>query len=234
MMDIDMLVLQNFSEVFSIADKGEVAVYEEEGWGIFNSGFIAFNKKVGRELSKDWHEEFVKERRFEKIGKKGLWDQDILTKILKSGKWNKKVYKLSRFYNYCVSRRPAPPEEKDWDQIKVIHYWHRGGFQVDKSKRSWKMWEGVKFMSGKNPGLIEEIKRLREIYGRHGRLNSKRVALLDHLLEFHDIEAGTIKPEKPKSWNEIESEKKETTKQEKKQKKAKKIPEKEAEKTDEE
>lgn len=222
MMDIDMLVLKNFSEVFKYADRGEIAIYEEEGWGIFNSGFVAFNKTMGHRLSKEWHEVFLKERRFEKIGKKGLWDQDLLTKLLKSGKWNKKVYNLPRFYNYCVSRRPPPPEEEEWDKIKVIHYWHRGGFQVDKTKRSWKLWEGVNIMTGKNAGLVAEIKRLRAVLEQHRNLNKKRVDLLDHLLEVHGIETGTIKPEKPKDWEQLETEKKESEKQEKKSKTRKK------------
>lgn len=229
MMDIDMLVLQNFSEVFKYADRGQIAIYEEEGWGIFNSGFVAFNKKVGKELSKEWHKKFIEEGRFEKIGKKGLWDQDLLTILLKSIKWNKRVYKLPRFYNYCVSRRPPPPEEKEWDQIKVIHFWHRGGFQVDKNKRSWKLWNGEKIMVGKNPGLVAEIKRMREILAQHKNLNKKRVDLLDHLLEVHDIETGKIKPEKPKTFEQLETEKKEATKQEKKTKSKKKKVEKEEE-----
>jgi len=73
--------------------------------------------------------------------------------------------------------------------------------------------------------LIEEIKKIREDLNKKPRLNSKRVALLDHLLEIHGKATGQLTGDKPKTWEQLSTLKIAQAKQEKKQKKDKLEPE---------
>jgi len=221
MMDIDMYVLKNVSDVFDIVKDGKVAIYEEHEWGIYNSGFVGFEKEFMSQISLRWWELYTQKGLNKKRIWKGLWEQDILTNILKMRDKVKiskhQIYNLPKFYNYCIYKFTPEQEEKDWDEIKVLHYWYRSGNKPDPHRRSWRVWLGENVMISKNPSLVDEMKRLQEEYARKPRLNQKRLALLNHLLEFSEYEAVGKSKSELKSWNELETQKKKTTRKEKKQ-----------------
>jgi len=157
---------------------------------------------------------------------KGLWEQDILTDLLKRRKEVKiskqNIYNLPKFYNYCIYKFTHEQELQDWDKIKVLHYWYRSGNKPDPKRRSWRVWLGEKIMAKGNPTLVDEIKRLKEIYSKKPRLNARKIGLLDHLLEFSEYEVRGRKKGESKSFEELETEKEESMKQEKKRKSTKK------------
>lgn len=233
MMDIDMYVLQNFAEVFDFVKEGKIAIYEEKKWGIYNSGFVGFESEFMKVVSLRWWELYTQKNFKNKRMWKGLWEQDILTNILKlrdKVRISKhQIYNLPKFYNYCIYKFTPEQEEADWDKIKVLHYWYRSGNKPDPKRKSWRVWLGEKIMSTKNPTLVDEINRLLEIYRRKPRLNQRKIGVCTHLLEFNEYEVAGKKKEEPKSFEKLEEEMKESTKKEKKTKTRKKIVEKEEE-----
>jgi len=213
MMDIDMYVLQNFEEVFDIVKDGKIAIYEEKIFKTYNSGFVAFEKELMMKVSHFWHKRYLGKDVLRRRAWKGLWEQDILSSILK-GRDRKfdvvcsikgKVFNLTRFYNYCIYKFSIEQEELDWDQIKVLHYWYRSGNKPDPKRRSWREWIGEEVMVKGNSALVDEINRLLEIYMVKPRLNMKRIGVLNQLLKVHRIEIGEITGEKAKDFKELES-----------------------------
>jgi len=148
MMDIDMLVLRNFGEIFSCLGSFDIALHDEPKWGTYNSGFIAFNKYFMKEVSKLWHENYLKRNFEQRPNWKGIFEQDLLTDILKRRKEIKiskhQIYNLPKFYNYCIYRYTAEEELEDWDHIKVLHFWTGSNNKPDPERKSWKLWKGGK------------------------------------------------------------------------------------------
>ena len=234
MMDIDMFVLQNFKEVFDFVKDGKIAMYEEKEWGIYNSGFVGFEKNLMKEISEIWHNRYINKDFRDKRQWKGLWEQDILTNILKRrDKFQiskHQIFNLPKFYNYCIYKFKPEEELRDWEQIKVLHYWYRSGNKPNPKRKSWRVWLGEEIMTKKNPNLLDEIKRLLEIYQQKPRLNSKRIGVLVHLLEFAGGKLDPVSQEGPKdtgkTFGEMEDEKK---KQDKQRKKVEKLSDEDAE-----
>jgi len=145
MMDIDMLVLQNFGEVFDLLKTYDIALHDETKWGTYNSGLIAFNKDFMKEVSDLWYYKYLEKKFDKKKGWKGIYDQDILTDILKRKNEIKiskhQIYNLSKFYNYCIYRYTAAEEIEDWDHIKVLHYWMGSNNKPDLERKAWKIWK---------------------------------------------------------------------------------------------
>ena len=216
MMDIDMFVLQKFGEVFDIVSEGKIALYEEKKWGIYNSGFVAFEKNLMREVSKVWHDRYIHKNFKDRKKWKGLWEQDILTNILRMRDKIRiskhQIYNLEKWYNYCIYKFKPEEELKDWDQIKILHYWYRSGNKPDPKRRSWRVWLGEEIMVKGNTTLVDEIRRLRGTLAFKPRLNARRIGMLDHLLSFAGVEVGAeskaIGEVKGKSFEELEKEKK--------------------------
>ena len=148
MMDIDIMVLQNFGEVFDFLKTYDICLHDEIKWGTYNSGFIAFNKSFMREVSKLWHENYKKRNFEQRPNWKGIFEQDLLTDILKRRNEIKiskhQIFNLSKFYNYCIYRYTAEEEIEDWDHIKVLHFWTGSSNTPDLKRKSWKLWEGEK------------------------------------------------------------------------------------------
>jgi hypothetical protein len=216
MMDIDMYVLQNFGEVFDIVKDGKIALYEEHEWGIYNSGFVAFQKEIMEMVSLRWWELYVNKQLNKRHQWKGLWEQDILTNILKMRDCVKlskhQIFNLPKFYNYCIYKFTPNQELEDWDKIKVLHYWYRSGNKPDPKRRSWQVWLGENTMTNTKPTLVDEIKRRLECFKEKPRLNARRIGLLESLLEFNEqVVEGKGKKE-VKTWSELEEEKTKTAK----------------------
>jgi len=223
MMDIDMFVKENISDLFEIVKDGKIAVYEEKKWGTYNSGLVAFEKNIGRIVCEEWHKRYMERDYRNRAGWKGLWDQDILTNILKMRSEVKiskhQIYNLPRWYNYCTYLHPPNKELQEWDKIKVLHYWYRSGHKPDPKRRSWRVWLGeevikikeVEIMEEEKGSLVAEIKRMREVLNFKPRLNARRIGMLDHLLSYTgDVSVGESKATgevKGKSFEEFAKEK---------------------------
>jgi lipopolysaccharide biosynthesis glycosyltransferase len=139
MMDTDIYVNGDISELFRIAESGKLAIYRHLNQGHWNSGVVAFNRELGIRLSQEWTA-----RRFQiaagytsdKEAKTYYrTDQKSLNEIIDKYP----VYSLPATYNYIIPERTLEAEAMDWDRVKVFHFLHKA-CRHRTSSRSWKLY----------------------------------------------------------------------------------------------
>lgn len=139
MMDTDIYVNGDITELFSIAERGKLAIYRHLKRGSWNSGVMAFNRELGIRLSKEWaaRRAYIAGQVCASRTEKSYYktDQKSLNEII-----NKyPIHSLSAKYNYIIPERSLEEEEMDWYVVKVFHFLHKSCKHREDS-RSFKLW----------------------------------------------------------------------------------------------
>jgi len=127
-LDTDILVNGNLEEIFDCCLDGKIGIVREKKTPVLNSGVLVFSKESMRRVCPIWNEQYE-----EKLKKgfgpvKGVWDQDILNKIIKGFPHRE----LPSIYNHILKDYSPEEELAMYDSVKIFHFLHAP--DIDRTK----------------------------------------------------------------------------------------------------
>lgn len=128
LIDIDILVNGDLSDLFSIAKSGRIGIVREKGVGCLNSGVLAFPTFVMKDLCEMWNTKYEEKLRKGFTGKYGTWDQDLLNVLIKKFPF----LELPSKWNHIIKDYSPAEELAVYNEVRIFHFLHAP--DIDRTK----------------------------------------------------------------------------------------------------
>jgi len=130
LMDTDILVNGDLSEIFLPALQNRIGIVREKTFKVLNSGVIVFPREKMKVLCKSWNEKYEVRLKKGYDGKSGTWEQGILNDILKKFP----VVELPSKFNHILKDYTPEQELEVYDSVKIFHFLHAPDIDRNKYK----------------------------------------------------------------------------------------------------
>jgi len=139
MMDTDIYVNGDITELFQIAESGKLGIYRHLNMGSWNSGVMCFGREIAERLGKEWpaRRAAISASFPRDMNHKTYYhtDQKSLNEII----GNYPLHELAAAYNYIIPERSLQAEAQDWAHVKIFHFLHKACSHREDS-RAYKAW----------------------------------------------------------------------------------------------
>jgi len=130
LIDIDILVNGDLTEIFDICLDGKLGLVRERTIPVLNTGVIVFPKEAMRRICPIWNDQYESKLKKGFTGEKGTWDQDLFNAIIK-GFPHKEI---STKFNHVIKDCTPEQELKIFDEILCFHFLHAPDIDRNKYK----------------------------------------------------------------------------------------------------